>query len=98
MRVVIDEFEIFKREVVNVFDAWVQLHPGQLSVIAGKLLARLLKMIVVKMQVSESMHKIAWHEIDDLRDHHREQRVACDVERDTEEKIATALVKLAAYL
>src|SRR5439155_14953717 len=51
MRVVTDEFEIFELEAVNVFDGRVQFHLGQRSIIARKLLARLLEMIVVDMQV-----------------------------------------------
>ncbi len=98
MRIVTDEFEIFELEVVNVFDGRVQFHLGQRSVIARKLLARLLEMIVVEMQVAKCMDEIARHEINNLGHHHREQRVACDVERNAEKKIAAALVKLATQL
>jgi len=96
VRIVTGEFEIFEREVVDVFDGRVQFHLGQRSAIAGKLLARLLQMIVVEMQVTKCMDEIAWRKINNLSDHHREQRVRRDVEGNTEEKIAAALVKLAA--
>src|SRR5262245_44228679 len=52
-------------------------------------------MVVVKMQIAKSVDEIARREINDLGDHDREQRVACDVERHAEKKIAAALVKLA---
>ena len=48
------------------------------------------------MQITESVNKIARGKIDNLRDHHREQRVRSDVKWHTEEKIGTSLVELAA--
>jgi len=34
VRIVTDEFEIFEREAVDVFDGWVEFHLGQWSAIA----------------------------------------------------------------
>src|SRR5215469_12984663 len=96
MRVVTDEFEIFELEVVNVFDSPIQFHSRQRPAIACKLFARLLQMIVVEMQIAKRVDEIARRKINRLGDHHREERVACDVERHTKEKITAALVKLAA--
>jgi hypothetical protein len=67
VRVVTDELEIFECEIVNVFDRRIQFHPGQRAVIAGKLLAPLLEMIVVKMHITERMNEIARRKIDNLR-------------------------------
>ena len=67
MRVVTDEFEIFEFEIVDVFDRWIQFHPGQRSAMAGKLLACLFKMIVVEMQIAKSVNEIARRKIDNLR-------------------------------
>ena len=89
------EFEIFEFETVDVFDGRIQFHPWQWSAFAGELLARLVEMVFVKMEIAKGVNEIARREIDGLSDHHREQCVACDVERNTEEKIAAALVKLA---
>ena len=50
MRVVTDEFEIFEGKILDVFDGRIQFHPGQRPALAGKLLACLLKMVVVEMQ------------------------------------------------
>jgi hypothetical protein len=53
-------------------------------------------MVFVKMQIAKGMNEIAGRKIDNLRDHHRKERVGSDVERHAEKKIAAALVKLAA--
>ena len=67
MRVVADEFEIFEGKIVDVFDDGIQFHPRQRSAIAGKLLACLVKMIVVEMQITERMNEIARRKIDSER-------------------------------
>ena len=96
VRVVTEEFEIFEPEILDVFDRRIQFHPRQRPEISRELFARLFEMVVVKMQIAKGVDEIARHEVGDLSYHHREQCVACDVERNTEEKIAAALVKLAA--
>src|ERR1700736_505781 len=55
-------------------------------------------MVVVKMEVAESMDEIARRKIDNLRQHHREQRVRCNVERDAEKQIGAALIELTTQL
>ena len=67
MRVVTDEFEIFEGKIVDVFDDGIQFHPRQRSAIAGKLLACLVKMIVVEMQIAERVNEIARRKIVNLR-------------------------------
>jgi hypothetical protein len=95
MRVVTDEFEIFENKLVDVFDRRIQFYARQGSEIAGKLLARLVKMVVVEMQITKCVDEIAWLKINDLGHHHREQRVRCDIEWDTQEEIGATLIKLA---
>lgn len=73
MGVVVAESEIFKAEIVNAFHGGIQLHPRQRAEIAGELLAGLLEMILVKMQVAESVDEFAGPKIAHLRDHHGEQ-------------------------
>src|SRR5437667_8465699 len=94
MRIVTDEFEIFELKVVDALDGRVQFHLGQRSVIARKLLVRLLKMIVVEMQVAKCVDEIARNEINNLGRHHGEQRVRGDVERHAKKQIGAALVEL----
>jgi len=67
VRVVADEFEIVEPEIVEVFDHRIQFHPGQRAAIAGRLLACLVKMIVVEMQIAERVNEIARRKIDNLR-------------------------------
>jgi hypothetical protein len=67
VRVVANEFEIFDPKIVDVFDRRIQFHPRQRSAIAGKLLACLVKMIVVEMQIAERVNEIARRKIDNLR-------------------------------
>jgi hypothetical protein len=57
MRIVTDEFEIFELELVNIFNRRVQSHPRQRPAIAGKLLARLIEMVVVEMQIAKSVNE-----------------------------------------
>lgn len=59
MRVVTDEFEIFEREFVDVFDGQIEFHPGQRSAIAGKLLACLVQMVVIEVEVAKGVDEIA---------------------------------------
>ena len=95
MWLVPDEFEIFEFEAVDVFDGRIQFQSGQWPAFAGELLARLVEMVFVKMEIAEGVNEIARREIDDLRHHHREERVRRNVEWHTQEKIAAALVQRA---
>lgn len=88
MRVVTDKFKVFELKFVNVFDRRIQFHPRQRPAITRKLLTRLIEMICVKMQIAKRMDEIAWRKINNLGHHHREQRVRCDVERNTKEEMA----------
>ena len=69
VRVVADELEIFEFEIVDVLDGWIQFHPRQRSTITSELFARLLEMVLVKMQVAKGVNEIARPQIDNLRDH-----------------------------
>ena len=69
MRVVTDQLEVFELEGANVFDRGIQFQPRQRSTITSELFARLLEMILVKMQVAKGVNEIARPQIDNLRDH-----------------------------
>ena len=78
--------------------SWHIYRPGQRwqrPAFAGELFSRLLVVVQIKMEIAEGVNEIARREIDDLRHHHREERVRRNVERHTQEKIAAALVQLA---
>ena len=53
------------------------------------------EVIGVKMQISERMNECARFESTNLSDHHGKESIRRDVERNAEEKIGAALVKLA---
>jgi hypothetical protein len=95
MWLVPDEFEIFEFEVVDIFDGRIQFQPRQWTEFAGELFARLFEMVLVKVEIAKCVNEIARHKLDGLRNHHCEERIRSDVERNTEEKIAAALVQLA---
>ena len=98
MRIVANEREILESKIVDVPYRRVQLHVRKWPTIASELLARLRKMVLVKVKIAESVNEFGRCETTDLCDHPREQRVGGDVERHAEEKIGAALVKLAAQL
>jgi len=52
-------------------------------------------MVIVKMDISKAMDEITRCEVTNLCNHHREQSIRSYVERNTQENIRTALVKLA---
>ena len=96
MRIVANEREILESKIVDVPYRRVQLHVRKWPTIASELLARLRKMVLVKVKIAESVNEFGRCETTDLCDHPREQRVGGNVERHAEEKIGAALVKLAA--
>src|SRR3989338_11445915 len=52
-------------------------------------------MIAIEVHVPEDVDELTDPKIADLRDHVREQRVRCDIERDAEENVGAPLVELA---
>ena len=52
-------------------------------------------MVAVDMDVSKRMDEIAGDHVADLCDHHGQEGVACDVERNAEEDVGRTLVQLA---
>ena len=82
--IVIEQLEIFETKVANILDLRVQLHPRERAALASELFARLFEVIRVEMQVAEGVNEIARPEIANLRHHHRQERIARNVERDSE--------------
>ena len=95
VRVVVQEFEVFKGEVGDVPDVGIDAHGGQGSRLAFELELSLVDVIFVKVEVAEGVDEVACFQPADLGDHDGEQRVAGDVEGDSEEEIGAALVELA---
>ena len=97
-RVVIDELEVLELEFKKVLHIRIHLHRRELTRFAGKLFARLVKVVAVQVQVTKGVDELACFVAAHLGKHHRQQRVRGDVERHAEEHVGTALVKLAAEL
>src|SRR5438876_545847 len=96
VRVVINQFEIFEFEVADVVDRRIQFHSRQRTILTGQLFARLVEMVVVKVQIAKGVNEIARHKIDNVCHHHRQERIRRDIERHAEKQIAATLVELAA--
>jgi hypothetical protein len=75
---------------VDVFDSRIQFHSRQRSVVTGQLFARLLEVIFVKAQITKRVDEIAGCKINNLRHHHRQERIERDVEWHAEKKIGAA--------
>ena len=63
--------------------------------LAAELQVHLVQVVLIDVRVAEGVHEVAWLETAHLRHHHREQRIAGNVERHSEEYVGRALVELA---
>ena len=62
---------------------------------SGELFASLIKVIPVQMHVAKRVNEFARLQAGDLRHHHGQQSVTCDVEGDSEKEVGTSLIQLA---
>ena len=81
-----------------LFTAGIQLHPRERPELAGELLARLVEMVLVKVQVAEGVDEFAGRRSQTCATIIVSERIGGDVERHAEEQVGAALVKLAAQL
>ena len=56
----------------------------------------LIEVVPINVSVTERMDQLTGLKLTHLRDHHRQERVARDVEGDTQEEVGRALIELAA--
>ena len=52
-------------------------------------------MVEIDVGVAGGVYEFSWFQAADLRHHHREESVGCDVERNPEESVGTSLIELA---
>src|SRR5689334_98660 len=95
MGIVALDDDVLITESEEIVDLWIQMQRGQRAWLAAELLARLFDVIEIQMRVAESMYEFTGLQAANLRHHHREQRIGCDVERDTEKNVSAALIELA---
>src|SRR5262249_41983307 len=87
MSLVSNQLEIIVIKIENRTSEPVYLHLGELERLTGQLKPGLIDVVRIEMRVSESNHKISQPEITYSRDHHREQRIRCDVKRQPQKNI-----------
>ena len=92
MRRVAAQHKIIEAEVENIFDGAIERHGRQGATVAGQLLAGLIEVIRVKMCIAQRVYEITQLEPSHLRDHHCQQRIRRDIERDAEKNICAALI------
>ena len=93
--VVAFEGEVLVLEIVEGLDIGVDEHCRERAGLTGELLADLIEMVQVDVGVACGVDEITGLQATDLGDHHRQQRIGCNVERDSEEGVSAALVELA---
>ena len=98
MRVVARDLDVLELELVERGDRGVEHQRGQRPRLPRELETGLLEVVEVEVRVAEGVHEVADPEVGHLGDHVGQQRVAGDVERNTEEQVSAALVKLTRQL
>ena len=98
MCLVVNEFEIFKFEIKDVFHLGIDLHLRESIGFAGELKPDLIQMVVVDMCITKSMDEISGLESGYLGHHQGEQGIGSNVEWNAQKHIRTSLVQLARQL
>ena len=95
MGVVALQLEILVVETEDVRLLGVDPHGGQCAWLAGELQFALLNVVVVDVGIAEGVDKVAAFQSAGLRNHHREERIAGNVEGHTQEYVGRPLIQLA---
>src|SRR5205085_10929965 len=81
---------VIEQPLAAILDHQLRKRPG----IAAQLKPSLFEMVGVKVAITAGPHEHPWLEPAFTREHVRQQRIRSDVERDAEEDVRAALVKL----
>ena len=92
MRVIVVETEIVVFELEDVVNLRIYPHCWQRPRVAGKLQLYLLKVIIIYVQIAKGVDELAQLQVADLRNHHCQERIGCDVERHAQKSVGAALV------
>lgn len=98
MRVVVLQRKILIPEAEDVLHLGIEAHSGQWTGLSGKLQTHLVEVVLVDMGVAKSVDEVAWLQSTHLRHHHRQQRIAGNIERHAQEDVGTSLIELARKL
>jgi len=94
--IIVDQLKVLVAEAIDGFHLRIDFHLWQRSRLAGELLLRLIDVICVEVQVTESVHELFGFKIANLCDHHGKQGVGSDVEGHAKKDVGAALIELAA--
>ena len=95
MWIIIYELEVLILEVEDILHLRIDLHLRKLARLTCELKLHLLEVICINVSVTCSVDELSRLKTAHLRDHHCQQRVRSDIERNTEEHVRTALIQLA---
>lgn len=98
MRIVGLEGEILEPKREEVRHLRIENHARKPARLTSQLKLRRLDVVQVEVRVPQRVDEFSGAKVGDLSDHHREERVARDVEGDAEEDVRAALVKLTRQL
>ena len=90
-----NDFDVIVAEPVDIGDVGVKFELGQSHRLPSDLEVGLLKMIAVKMRITERVNKCTSLEAAYLCHHVRQQCIGCNVEGNAKKDICASLVKLA---
>ena len=94
MRIVILQGEVLVAEREDVLHLGIDSHGGQGPRLARELQAHLVQVILVDVCIAKGVHELARLQAAHLRHHHRQQRIAGNVEGHAQENVGRALVEL----
>ena len=98
MGFVTDDLEILVHELVQRFHVPLHHQSRQAMRGPGQLFVGLMKMVRIKMRVTQCVDELAGLEPGDMRYHVGQQRIGCDIDRNTEEDVSRSLIQLARQL
>ena len=91
MRFVVLNFKVVNTKVFDFLHFSLDHNFGELFRLPLELPPQRLHVVQVDVRVAERVHEVPGHEVAHVRDHHREQSVARDVEGDAEAHVRRAL-------
>ena len=83
MKLIILQRKIFVLKAVNVFYRRINFHSGQWKRSTAQLQVDLLFVVAVNVYIAKRVDEIATVKVANLRYHHSEQSIRCNVERHT---------------
>ena len=96
MGIVADQFKVVEIVFENAASPILDFQIGRRARCSLELRSGLLKVIVIKMNVAERVHKISQLQPCRFGHHRGQQRIRSDVEWHAQKEIRTALIQLAA--